>query len=165
VLHINVWQHFDTGVIWLSLNIVLVSIFICCCFFIAVKFKLNDDLSCQSSFYKYLFPLQLGEDELRDAVLLVFANKQDLPNAMTSSEITDKLGLSTLRNKTVSNWPFSKQLIFILGWPLSVSFTNKSDWKVLKLMHKWLHVANGHVSVSILMLALLIWQSWTEFKL
>jgi ADP-ribosylation factor protein 1 len=35
----------------------------------------------------------LGEDELRDAVLLVFANKQDLPKAKTAAEITDKLGL------------------------------------------------------------------------
>nr|KAF6347781.1 ADP ribosylation factor 1 [Myotis myotis] len=35
----------------------------------------------------------LAEDELRDAVLLVFANKQDLPNAMNAAEITDKLGL------------------------------------------------------------------------
>ncbi|XP_025108680.1 ADP-ribosylation factor 1 [Pomacea canaliculata] len=35
----------------------------------------------------------LQEDELRDAVLLVFANKQDLPNAMSAAEITDKLGL------------------------------------------------------------------------
>merc|ERR1712106_390115 len=35
----------------------------------------------------------LQEDELRDATLLVFANKQDLPNAMTASELTDKLGL------------------------------------------------------------------------
>ncbi len=35
----------------------------------------------------------LNEDELRDAVLLVFANKQDLPNAMNAAEITDKLGL------------------------------------------------------------------------
>lgn len=41
----------------------------------------------------------LSEDELRDAVLLVFANKQDLPNAMTGAEITEKLGLSNLRNK------------------------------------------------------------------
>uniref|UniRef100_A0A8R7P684 ADP-ribosylation factor n=1 Tax=Triticum urartu TaxID=4572 RepID=A0A8R7P684_TRIUA len=30
----------------------------------------------------------LNEDELRDAVLLVFANKQDLPNAMNAAEIT-----------------------------------------------------------------------------
>lgn len=29
----------------------------------------------------------------------VFANKQDLPNAMTAPEITDKLGLHTLRNR------------------------------------------------------------------
>ncbi|CAL8316339.1 unnamed protein product [Boreogadus saida] len=43
----------------------------------------------------------LSEDELRDAVLLVFANKQDLPNAMTSAELTDKLGLHSLRHR---NW-------------------------------------------------------------
>jgi len=41
----------------------------------------------------------LGEDELRDAVLLVFANKQDLPNAMSVAEVTDKLGLHALRNR------------------------------------------------------------------
>ena len=39
----------------------------------------------------------LNEDELRDAVLLVFANKQDLPNAMSAAEMTDKLGLHGLR--------------------------------------------------------------------
>uniref|UniRef100_A0A3B4UQX8 ADP-ribosylation factor 4-like n=1 Tax=Seriola dumerili TaxID=41447 RepID=A0A3B4UQX8_SERDU len=44
----------------------------------------------------------LLEDELKDAVLLVFANKQDLPNALSVSELTDKLGLHALRNKTVS---------------------------------------------------------------
>uniref|UniRef100_A0A251UA13 ADP-ribosylation factor 1 n=1 Tax=Helianthus annuus TaxID=4232 RepID=A0A251UA13_HELAN len=37
------------------------------------------------------------EDELRDVVLLMFANKQDLPNAMNAAEITDKLGLHSLR--------------------------------------------------------------------
>ncbi|KAM2876185.1 hypothetical protein COP2_019207 [Malus domestica] len=41
----------------------------------------------------------LSEDELRDATLLVFANKQDLPNAMNVSEITDKLGLHSLRQR------------------------------------------------------------------
>ena len=40
----------------------------------------------------------LEEDELREAVLLIFANKQDLPNAMNAAEITDKLGLYSLRN-------------------------------------------------------------------
>merc|ERR1712227_146033 len=43
----------------------------------------------------------LNEDELRDAVLLVFANKQDLPNAMNAAEVTEKLGLHSLRNR---NW-------------------------------------------------------------
>ena len=63
----------------------------------------------------------LNEDELRDAVLLVFANKQvfvmakkiipsigyllfwfqDLPNAMNAADITDKLGLHSLRQR---NW-------------------------------------------------------------
>ena len=41
----------------------------------------------------------LNEDELREAVLLVFANKQDLPNAMSVAEITDKLGLHSIRNR------------------------------------------------------------------
>jgi len=41
----------------------------------------------------------LNEDELRDALLLVFANKQDLPNAMNAAEVTDKLGLHSLRSR------------------------------------------------------------------
>eukprot|EP01004_Peranema_trichophorum_P009085 NODE_7828_length_737_cov_344.302932_g7214_i0.p1 GENE.NODE_7828_length_737_cov_344.302932_g7214_i0~~NODE_7828_length_737_cov_344.302932_g7214_i0.p1 ORF type:complete len:184 (-),score=28.15 NODE_7828_length_737_cov_344.302932_g7214_i0:116-667(-) len=43
----------------------------------------------------------LSEDELRDAVLLVFANKQDLPNAMSTAELTDKLGLHAMKQR---NW-------------------------------------------------------------
>jgi ADP-ribosylation factor protein 1 len=41
----------------------------------------------------------LNEDEMRDAVVLVFANKQDLPNAMTAAEVTEKLGLHNMRNR------------------------------------------------------------------
>ena len=41
----------------------------------------------------------LNEDELREAILLVFANKQDLPNAMSAAEMTDKLGLHGLRHR------------------------------------------------------------------
>ena len=41
----------------------------------------------------------LNEDELRDSILLVFANKQDLPQAMNAAEMTDKLGLSSLRHR------------------------------------------------------------------
>mmetsp|Transcript_113577 Transcript_113577/g.220225 ORF Transcript_113577/g.220225 Transcript_113577/m.220225 type:complete len:209 (-) Transcript_113577:193-819(-) len=41
----------------------------------------------------------LQEEELRDCVLLVFANKQDCPNAFTAEQLTDKLGLHGLRER------------------------------------------------------------------
>jgi len=41
----------------------------------------------------------MSEDELRNAALLVFANKQDLPNAMSVAELNDKLGLHQLRGR------------------------------------------------------------------
>ena len=41
----------------------------------------------------------LQDDRLRDAALLVFANKQDLPQAMTTTEVTDKLGLAAMRSR------------------------------------------------------------------
>ncbi|KAG5623881.1 hypothetical protein H5410_009099 [Solanum commersonii] len=41
----------------------------------------------------------LNEEELRGATILVFANKQDLPNAMNVADITDKLGLHSLRQR------------------------------------------------------------------
>lgn len=39
------------------------------------------------------------EDDLREAAILLFANKQDLPNAMSISELKDKMELATLRNR------------------------------------------------------------------
>ena len=56
----------------------------------------------------------LNEDELRDALLLVFANKQDLPNAMNAAEITDKLGLHGLRQRT---WFFQVCPVLFLAPP------------------------------------------------
>ena len=53
----------------------------------------------------------LAEDELREAVLLIFANKQDLPNAMNAAEITDKLGLHSLRNR---NWYIQVMLEYLI---------------------------------------------------
>ncbi len=61
-------------------------------------FNIFIDVFSISSLFVFI---QLQEDELRDAVLLVFANKQDLPNAMAVSELTDKLGLQSLRSRTV----------------------------------------------------------------
>mmetsp|Transcript_45124 Transcript_45124/g.71340 ORF Transcript_45124/g.71340 Transcript_45124/m.71340 type:complete len:181 (-) Transcript_45124:293-835(-) len=41
----------------------------------------------------------LQAEEMRDVVLLVLANKQDLPNALTSSEVAEKLGLNSLHKR------------------------------------------------------------------
>jgi ADP-ribosylation factor-like protein 1 len=43
----------------------------------------------------------LNEDELKDAALLVFANKQDQPNAKGAGEISEALKLGELRDR---NW-------------------------------------------------------------
>ena len=40
--------------------------------------------------------IMLQEEELRDIPILVFANKQDLPNVMSVEEITDKLELNSI---------------------------------------------------------------------
>jgi small GTP-binding protein len=42
----------------------------------------------------------LNEDELRDAILLVYANKQDLPNAIKPQELANKLRLNTITNRS-----------------------------------------------------------------
>ncbi|GAA5983572.1 hypothetical protein JCM11641_007288 [Rhodosporidiobolus odoratus] len=41
----------------------------------------------------------LNEEELQGAKLLVFANKQDQPDAMTPAEVSEGLGLDTLKNR------------------------------------------------------------------
>ncbi|KAI9347027.1 ADP-ribosylation factor, variant [Obelidium mucronatum] len=41
----------------------------------------------------------LGEEQLARAHLLILANKQDLPNAMSSSEIADKMGLHNIKSR------------------------------------------------------------------
>lgn len=65
----------------------------------------------------------LNEDELRDALLLVFANKQDLPNAMNAAEITDKLGLHGLKQRT---WYIQVRLGFnYVNCPLILMSTNR----------------------------------------
>jgi len=41
----------------------------------------------------------LGEELLANVVLLVFANKQDMPDAMSASDIREKLGLVNMRER------------------------------------------------------------------
>lgn len=60
----------------------------------------------------------LAEDELREAVVLVFANKQDLPQAMNPAEITDKLGLHNMRNR---NWYIQVSVMRIIHLASSIS--------------------------------------------
>ncbi len=40
----------------------------------------------------------LGNEELSNAVVLVFANKQDMKNAMSAAEISDALALHTVKS-------------------------------------------------------------------
>lgn len=49
---------------------------------------------CKDELWRFI-----QEDELKDCVLLVMANKQDLPNAMTTEEITDKLQLNCISDR------------------------------------------------------------------
>jgi len=42
----------------------------------------------------------LGDREMRDVLLLVFANKQDLPTAMSPAEVTERLGLPKMRDRS-----------------------------------------------------------------
>lgn len=43
--------------------------------------------------------LMLQEEELKEVPVMVFANKQDMPNAMTAAEVSEGLGLTEIRNR------------------------------------------------------------------
>uniref|UniRef100_A0A914SEW0 ADP-ribosylation factor 1-like 2 n=1 Tax=Parascaris equorum TaxID=6256 RepID=A0A914SEW0_PAREQ len=43
----------------------------------------------------------MQQDELRNAIVLIFANKQDLPHAMSAAEVADALHLSSLKTQEV----------------------------------------------------------------
>lgn len=106
----------------------------------------------------------LNEDELRDALLLVFANKQDLPNAMNAAEITDKLGLQSLRNRLwyiqstcatsgKSHFGMTKTVHCLFAW-LIVSWSSSCyigdglyeglEWLSNNLKKSWRYTRCGH---------------------
>ncbi len=58
---------------------------------------------------------------MTDAVLLVLANKQDLPNVLTYEEVTDKVGLRSIENRI-----WSKYLLRLLFY-LSVYSSQHTD--------------------------------------
>lgn len=41
----------------------------------------------------------LSDREMRECLLLVFANKQDVPGALTPAQVTDRLGLAALKDR------------------------------------------------------------------
>lgn len=43
--------------------------------------------------------MSLQEEELKGAVLVVLANKQDIEGAMTPAEVANALGLSSIKNR------------------------------------------------------------------
>jgi len=43
----------------------------------------------------------INDREMKEAVLLVFANKNDLPDVMDTTEVSERLGLPKLRDR---NW-------------------------------------------------------------
>ena len=52
----------------------------------------------------------LEEDELKDAVLVVLANKQDIEGAMSVTEVHGALGLDKLKNRTFQIFKVNKHI-------------------------------------------------------
>lgn len=46
------------------------------------------------------FHLISQEEELKNAILVVLANKQDMENALSVAEVHNELGLDVLKNRT-----------------------------------------------------------------
>ena len=66
----------------------------------AVIFVVDSNDRERVDFAKDELMKMINEDELKEAMILIFANKQDLPKAMKPQELTEKLGLNQLRNRS-----------------------------------------------------------------
>ncbi len=55
---------------------------------------------CKDELWRFL-----TEDELKESILLVLANKQDLPNAMSTQEVTEKLDLTSIKERNWCKYP------------------------------------------------------------
>ena len=99
----------------------------------------------------------LKDDELKNCLLLVYANKQDLPNVMSTTEITEKLGLMTLRNR---NWYIQAtsavngigllEGLEWLGTQIKIRQMNSKSWELQQEITgtpKSSHVA-GHIDLG-----------------
>ena len=57
----------------------------------------------------------MEEEELKDAILLVFANKQDLPNALNAAQVSEALALTQIKNRQ---------------WSIQESASRQGSWLV-----------------------------------
>jgi ADP-ribosylation factor-like protein 1 len=71
----------------------------------------------------------LGEEELRDAALLVFANKQDQPGAKGAGEISEALRLGELKDR---NWS-----IMACSAVTGKGVSEGMDWLVVSCSPRW----------------------------
>ncbi|TWW72127.1 ADP-ribosylation factor 6 [Takifugu flavidus] len=78
----------------------------------------------------------ISDREMRDAIILIFANKQDLPDAMKPHEIQEKLGLTRIRDR---NWGGP-------GLLRSSSLTSSELQQLQDARHPW-YVQNGPADV------------------
>ncbi|CED85272.1 arf sar family protein [Phaffia rhodozyma] len=67
----------------------------------------------------------VGDENLRDSLLLILANKQDVPNCLTAAVISDTLGLTNLKDREWQIVPTSA----LTGKGLTEGF----DWLATKL--------------------------------
>jgi signal recognition particle receptor subunit beta len=86
----------------------------------------------------------LNEDELREAALLVFANKQDQPGAKGAGEISEALKLGELRDR---NWS-----IVACSAIDGKGINEGMDWLVVRLI-KYSKYCFGYCILTILLLA------------
>ncbi|KAK1932662.1 ADP-ribosylation factor family protein [Babesia divergens] len=82
----------------------------------------------------------MNEDELRDAFLLIYANKQDLPNAIPATELSNELGLNQFGNRT---W-YIQAACATQGTGLYEGM----DWLTNALKHKGTLVPLGRLSAA-----------------
>ena len=77
----------------------------------------------------------LNEDELKEAALLVFANKQDQPGAKGAGDISEALRLGELRDR---NW--------------SIVACSAVDGRGINEGMDWLVVGTSHPSIKVMQL-------------
>eukprot|EP00656_Telonema_subtile_P028749 TRINITY_DN3135_c0_g2_i2.p1 TRINITY_DN3135_c0_g2~~TRINITY_DN3135_c0_g2_i2.p1 ORF type:complete len:233 (-),score=61.74 TRINITY_DN3135_c0_g2_i2:54-752(-) len=79
----------------------------------------------------------LAEDHLQGVPLLVFANKQDLPNACTPDEVSSALGLY---ERAVTDWSEAGRSAFLLGTRCEHSVVSLMRGNQHLLEEIWRHV-------------------------